>query len=113
MPPNNQANPLQQPAPPGPVVDSLYNSQQPPLAANQTASQQNPPLQQSLDDKNKKPAVKQSSTQNSLLLSELRDSMVIMNDGTFRAVVACRAKLSRFLERIVFSNSSIHTIAAG
>ena len=91
MPPNNQANPLQQPAPPGPVVDSLYNSQQPPLAANQTASQQNPPLQQSLDDKNKKPAVKQSSTQNSLLLSELRDSMVIMNDGTFRAVVACKS----------------------
>ena len=91
MPPNNQANPLQQPAPPGPVVDSLYNSQQPPLAANQTASQQNPPLQQPLDDKNKKPAVKQSSTQNSLLLSELRDSMVIMNDGTFRAVVACKS----------------------
>ena len=91
MPPNNQANPLQQPASSSPIVDSLYSSQQPPLAANQTASQQNPPLQQSLDDKNKKPAVKQSSTQNSLLLSELRDSMVIMNDGTFRAVVACKS----------------------
>jgi hypothetical protein len=91
MPPNNQANPLQQPASPNPVADSLYNSQQIPLAANPTTSQQNPPLQQPLDDKNKKPAVKQSSTQNSLLLSELRDSMVIMNDGTFRAVVACKS----------------------
>ncbi|TWP24538.1 hypothetical protein EUA66_00760 [TM7 phylum sp. oral taxon 349] len=91
MPPNNQANPLQQPAPPGPVADSLYNSQQTPLSTNPIASQQNPLLQQPLDDKNKKPAVKQSSTQNSLLLSELRDSMVIMNDGTFRAVVACKS----------------------
>ena len=91
MPPNNQANPLQQPASPNPVADSLYNSQQTPLAANPTTSQQNLPLQQPLDDKNKKSAVKQSSTQNSLLLSELRDSMVIMNDGTFRAVVACKS----------------------
>lgn len=91
MPPNNQANPLQQPASSSPIVDSLYSSQQTPLVANQTTSQQNPPLQQPLDDKNKKPAVKQSSTQNSLLLSELRDSMVIMNDGTFRAVVACKS----------------------
>ena len=91
MPPNNQANPLQQPASPNPVADLLYNSQQIPLAANPTTSQQNPPSQQPRDDKNKKPAVKQNSTQNSLLLSELRDSMVIMNDGTFRAVVACKS----------------------
>ena len=91
MPPNNQANPLQQPASSSPIVDSLYSSQQTPLVANQTTSRQNQPLQQPLDDKNKKPAVKQSSTQNSLLLSELRDSMVIMNDGTFRAVVACKS----------------------
>ncbi len=91
MPPNNQANPLQQPIPASPAADSLYNSQQTPLAANPTTSQQNLPLQQPLDDKNKKSAVKQSSTQNSLLLSELRDSMVIMSDGTFRAVVACKS----------------------
>ncbi|HEU4830559.1 MAG TPA: hypothetical protein VFS65_00090 [Candidatus Saccharimonadales bacterium] len=31
------------------------------------------------------------STQNSLLLSEVRDNMVIMADGTFRAVVACKS----------------------
>lgn len=31
------------------------------------------------------------STQNSLLLSEIRDNLVIMADGTFRAVVACKS----------------------
>ncbi len=32
-----------------------------------------------------------NTTQNSLLFSELRDNMVIMNDGSFRAVVACKS----------------------
>lgn len=32
-----------------------------------------------------------SSTQSTLLISELRDNMVIMKDGSFRAVVACRS----------------------
>lgn len=32
-----------------------------------------------------------SSTQSNLLISELRDSMVIMKDGSFRAVVACQS----------------------
>lgn len=32
-----------------------------------------------------------NSTQNSLLLSEIRDNMVIMADGTFRAVIACKS----------------------
>jgi hypothetical protein len=32
-----------------------------------------------------------NSTQNSLKLSEVRDNMVIMADGTFRAVVACKS----------------------
>lgn len=33
----------------------------------------------------------QTTSQNSLLLSELRDGMVIMNDGSFRAVIACKS----------------------
>ncbi len=33
----------------------------------------------------------QNSTQSSLKLSEVRDNMVIMIDGTFRAVVACKS----------------------
>jgi type IV secretory pathway VirB4 component len=32
-----------------------------------------------------------NSTQNSLQLSEVRDNMVIMADGTFRAVIACKS----------------------
>ena len=32
-----------------------------------------------------------NSSQNTLLLSEVRDNMVIMNDGSFRAVVACKS----------------------
>lgn len=32
-----------------------------------------------------------NSTQNSLLLSEVRDGMAVMNDGSFRAVVACQS----------------------
>ena len=32
-----------------------------------------------------------SSTQSTLLISELRDSLVIMKDGSFRAVVACKS----------------------
>lgn len=32
-----------------------------------------------------------NSSQNSLLLTELRDSLAVMNDGSFRAVVACKS----------------------
>ncbi|HKX73376.1 MAG TPA: hypothetical protein VJM32_05150 [Candidatus Saccharimonadales bacterium] len=32
-----------------------------------------------------------NSTQNALLISEIRDNMVIMNDGSMRAVIACRS----------------------
>jgi hypothetical protein len=32
-----------------------------------------------------------NSTQNTLLLAEVRDGIVIMNDGTFRAVIMCRS----------------------
>lgn len=37
----------------------------------------------------KEQQAKQATAQNSLLISEIRENMVIMNDGSFRAVVAC------------------------
>ena len=37
------------------------------------------------------PPVNPNTTQNSLLFSELRDNMVIMNDGSFRAIIACKS----------------------
>ena len=38
-----------------------------------------------------KSASSPNTTQNSLLISEIRDGMVIMQDGSFRAVVACKS----------------------
>lgn len=37
------------------------------------------------------PPTNPNTTQNTLLFSELRDDMVIMNDGSFRAVIACKS----------------------
>lgn len=37
------------------------------------------------------PNANTESTQNSLLISEVRDGIVIMNDGTFRAVIMCKS----------------------
>ena len=77
MPPNNQINP----------------SQMPPPQADATATdpaQNQQPQQEKAEAQAQKPQ-KPNSTQNSLLLSELRDSMVVMADGTFRAVVACKS----------------------
>lgn len=51
---------------------------------SEPANQQSGPTQT-------QPVVKKSTTQNSLLLSEIRDNMVIMADGTFRAVIACKS----------------------
>ncbi len=61
-----------------------------------------------------------NSTQNTLLLSEIRDNLVIMADGTFRAVIACKSinfdlMSSREREGIEFSyqnflNSLTHPI---
>ncbi len=38
-----------------------------------------------------KPATNPNTTQNSLLVSEIREGMAIMNDGSFRAVIACKS----------------------
>jgi hypothetical protein len=46
-----------------------------------------PKGQKTVGQKTKNPA----STQNSLLLSEVRDNIVIMSDGSFRAVIACKS----------------------
>ena len=38
-----------------------------------------------------KPAVNPNSTQNALLIAEIRDGIVIMHDGSFRAAVMCKS----------------------
>lgn len=88
MPPSNQQG-SQMPMPPvgatGPVIGSGEQQFVPPTP-QQSIPQQTQPAQQQ-----QQPQRKANSTQNSLLFSELRDSMVIMADGSFRAVIACKS----------------------
>lgn len=72
QPPSGAVDPGQQPVP------AMSAAPQPPQPAN-TASQP------------QKPQANPNTTQNSLLVSEIREGMVIMNDGSFRAVVACKS----------------------
>lgn len=58
-----------------PATSSGVNPGQPVPAQAQTDNSKNNP----------------NSTQNTLLISEIRDGIVIMNDGTFRAVIMCKS----------------------
>ena len=89
MPPNNlppNQAPMPAPMPPA-VAGSGQNIAAP---GNPTG---NPDAPSSTDPKKGKgkEQPKATSTQNSLIFSELRDSMVVMNDGSFRAIVACKS----------------------
>ena len=89
MPPNNlPPNQAPMPAPMPPVV---AGSGQNIAAPGNPAG--NPDAPSSTDPKKGKgkEQPKATSTQNSLIFSELRDSMVVMNDGSFRAIVACKS----------------------
>lgn len=94
MPPNNQpAAPNQSPT----AVPQPAGYSSPPQIPQQPQPTQNTGQPQSPPTGNQSPkdqaAKKQTpnSTQNSLLISELREGMVIMHDGSFRAVIACQS----------------------
>ena len=74
-------NPNNQPAQPAPAPAQPTPNQQPQAypaqAPNPAMMQANPDLP--------------ISTQSTLLISELRDGLVIMKDGSFRAVIACQS----------------------
>ena len=72
--PQPAPQPAQQPAAPGAITSNP--SQNP-------GTQPSAPIQATPDSP--------LSTQTTLLISELRDGMVIMKDGSFRAVVACQS----------------------
>lgn len=74
MPPNNQQPQAT------PMNSGTIGSAQQPQASNAPAA-----------DQAAKPPVPQNTTQNSLLISEIRDGMTIMSDGSFRAVIACKS----------------------
>ncbi len=83
MPPNNQ-----QPAMPVPPQQQMPVNPNMPQQFPQTAT---PAGTQPQTSKPAQKPAQQNTTQNSLLISEIRDSMVIMSDGSFRAVVACKS----------------------
>ena len=56
-------------------------------SANPTPNQNSAPQTNSTNSTPENP----SSTQATILISEIRDSMVIMKDGSFRAVIACKS----------------------
>ena len=80
-PPNQ---PLQQPVGPQAAVPAALNAQQPQVIPQQTSG--NIAVNGQV-----KPAVNPNSTQNALLVAEVRDGIVIMNDGSFRAAVMCKS----------------------
>lgn len=89
MPPNNL--PPNQAPMPAPMPPAITGSGQNIAAPGDPAG--NPGAPSSTDPKKGKgkEQPKATSTQNSLIFSELRDSMVVMNDGSFRAIVACKS----------------------
>lgn len=79
MPPNNQSAPPA-PAAPAPGGIPMVPPAAGPVGSGSAQAAAKPPTP-------KNP----NSTQNTLLLSEIRDNLVIMADGSFRAVVACKS----------------------
>lgn len=86
MPPNNPF--LTQPASGASVPPTTPASSMPPAATPQPAG----PVVGSGNAAASKPTTRNpNSTQNTLQLSEVRDNMVIMIDGSFRAVISCKS----------------------
>ncbi len=79
MPPNQQQQPQQGRPVAGQASQPVAGGKPgAPAAANPEARTPAPPANP-------------NTTQNTLMFSELRDNMVVMNDGSFRAVIACKS----------------------
>ncbi|AKM80602.1 TPA: hypothetical protein DDX46_00270 [Candidatus Saccharibacteria bacterium] len=87
MQPNNQQPQMQQPQG-GP---GMPYQQQPQAMPGQGAPQPPQPAANTAEATTPPPPNNPNTTQNTLLFSEIRDNMVVMNDGSFRAVVACKS----------------------
>lgn len=87
MQPNNQQPQMQQPQG-GP---GMPYQQQPQAMPGQGAPQPPQPAANAAEATTPPPPNNPNTTQNTLLFSEIRDNMVVMNDGSFRAVVACKS----------------------
>ena len=83
--PQPQAMPPQQPMPQG---QPMQPGQQPPQGPPQQGQGPTGPPQQGPPQA---PKTNPNSTQNSLLIAEIRDGIVIMNDGSFRSVIMTKS----------------------
>ena len=72
-----------QPGMPQMVMPGQQNANAASLGATAMAANQAKPVSSNKDVP--------TSTQSTLLISELRDNVVIMKDGSFRAVIACKS----------------------
>ena len=101
--PPNQSNQVQQQIrnqtgislQPSPNINQSQQTPQPAPQPQQIIPQQQvvaSGTQQKQPDQQQQQQKRQANTsQNSLLFSEIRDDMVIMSDGSFRAVIACKS----------------------
>ncbi len=90
MDPNQQAYPTQQPQG-TPVQPNLPPQQAYPQGVPQPTLTAPVSSQPSAGGVSASPQGKTNSTQNALNIAEIRDGIVIMNDGTFRAVVMAKS----------------------
>ena len=85
MQPNNQQQTYQTPGQPAP--QQVIGNAGTPQAIPAPVPQPGQPTPQPQPQKSNQP----TSAQNSLLFSEMRENMIIMNDGSFRAVIQCQS----------------------
>lgn len=86
MPPNNQTPNFGMPANQPTQFGGQFNA-----TPGQPTPMQQPGQGQQPAPQPTQPAPRATSTQNSLLFSEVRENMVVMGDGSFRAVIACKS----------------------
>lgn len=89
-----QMPPIPQPNVPDPVQNPTDFGQNPyanPLPAGHYAPQPAAPNQQPQQAKEVVPKSNPNSTQNALQIAEIRDGIVIMNDGSFRSVIMTKS----------------------
>ena len=91
--PQNQAQPIpNQPTQATPqVTNPIPQQSQPAMQPQNPQPYQAIPAAPELQNNHIVHQDNPSSTQSSLLISELRDGLIIMKDGSFRAVIACKS----------------------
>ncbi|OYX41720.1 hypothetical protein B7Y94_04590 [Candidatus Saccharibacteria bacterium 32-49-12] len=91
MQPNNQQPTYQLPAEPLGQPQAIGSAQVPQPQPTVPMQQPTSPSPTKQPEQPSQRSSAPTSTQNSLLFSEMRDNMIIMNDGSFRAIVRCQS----------------------